>query len=89
MGHEGRHIPNRLKKYRSMMGYTQTDVAKLLGLESTCRLSRWEKGSALPNVINLFKLGILYRTLPEELYRNVSIDLRKDIREMESLIGKS
>lgn len=88
MGHDGRHIPNRLKKYRSMMGYTQKDVAKMLGIENTCRLSRWEKGFALPNVINLFKLSILYRTLPEELYRDISSELRDTLRKSELLIKK-
>lgn len=85
MGHEGRHIPNRLKRYRSMMGFTQKQVAQLLGHESPGRLSRWEKGCAYPSVINLFKLSILYHALPDELYHEVSSTLRKHIRRQREI----
>lgn len=68
MVHEGRHIPNRLRKHRMMKGFKQQDVAKLLGHKSTCRISRWEKGLSMPSATNLIKLHILYGTLIEELY---------------------
>jgi transcriptional regulator with XRE-family HTH domain len=68
MGHAGRHIPNRLRKFRKISGYSQTDVMKLLGFKSTNRISRWEKGLAFPSVENLLKLSILYRTLADQLY---------------------
>ncbi len=50
------------------MGYKQNEVAKLLGLKSASRISKWEKGLAMPSVENLIKLSALYATLMNELY---------------------
>lgn len=81
MEHEkrGRHIPNHLRKYRKMAGYKQTEVAKLLGLKSTNRLSRWEHGLSMPSVKNLLLLSILYCTLPNQLYSELAAQLKQQI----------
>ena len=63
------NYPNNLKQYRLHRGLNQKDVAKYLGLQSTDRISRWEQGNTLPNIINLFKLSALYHTTPDKLYR--------------------
>jgi transcriptional regulator with XRE-family HTH domain len=62
---------NNLKRYRRLMGYTQKDVAVLLGLKSSNRISNWEQGKAVPNIVNLIDLSILYCTLPAELYSDL------------------
>jgi transcriptional regulator with XRE-family HTH domain len=62
---------NNLKRYRRLMGYTQKDVAVLLGLKSSNRISNWEQGKAVPNIVNLIDLSILYSTLPAELYSDL------------------
>jgi len=61
-------LENRLKELRMSLGLRQEDVAMQLGIECTDRLSHWEKGKAMPNVVNLLKLSILYDTAPEKLY---------------------
>ncbi len=61
-------LPNSLKIYRRMMGYSQKEVAKIFQFKSPSRISRWEKGEAMPSVSNLFLLSILYKTLPAQLY---------------------
>lgn len=76
-------ILNRLRKHRKLMGYKQSDVAELLGLKNTNRLSRWEKGLSLPNTINLIKLSIIYRTFPNELYFDLLLKLRHDLLQKE------
>lgn len=65
------------------MNYKQQDVAKLLGHKNTNRISRWEKGLALPSVINLIKLSIIYRTIPSELYFDLLLNLREEVLEKE------
>ena len=72
-------IPNRLWLHRKRMGYTQKEVAKQLGLRSTSIISRWEKGEALPSCINLLKLSLLYKTLVNDFYRDLSKDLAKEL----------
>lgn len=72
-----KRFPNRLRRYRRMMGYSQVGVARILGLKSKGRLSEWESGKHFPGVRNLLKLSLLYHTLIEQLY----YDLREAIRE--------
>lgn len=71
-----KNIPNRLRKFRKINSYSQRFVASVLGLRSTSIISRWEKGVSYPNLQNLIKLSLLYRTLIDQLY----FDLREDIR---------
>lgn len=61
-------IPNRLRRFRRITGLTQIEVAEKLGLTSVDRVSIWEKGTGMPNSINLLKLALLYNVLPHELY---------------------
>jgi DNA-binding XRE family transcriptional regulator len=61
-------VPNNLKEHRIRCGYTQKEVAELLGMQCEDRLSHWEKGQALPSVGNLFKLAQLYKVQIEEIY---------------------
>ncbi|HEX5001765.1 MAG TPA: helix-turn-helix transcriptional regulator [Bacteroidia bacterium] len=61
-------LENDLKKLRNSKGYTLEDVAKKLNMDCKDRLSQWERGTAVPGLLNLFKLSVLYDTLPHELY---------------------
>ena len=64
-------IPNNLHHHRIQSGLRQIDVAHALGLESSDRISLWEKRTAVPHLVNLFKLARLYRTQIEKLYAEV------------------
>ena len=66
-----RTFPNTLRLHRKIMGYTQRQVAMLLGLHDSVPISLWESGAKLPNTENLIKLSLLYRTYPNELYSDV------------------
>ena len=63
-------IPNNLKEYRSKCGYTQKQVAEMLGLQCEDRICHWEKGQAMPSVKNLMKLCTLYKIKVEDAYIN-------------------
>lgn len=65
------------------MGYRQKEVAVLLGFANTNRISRWEKGLAFPGMVNLFKLSIIYRTFPNELYFDLLVELRHQVLQAE------
>ena len=75
--------PNNLRAHRIKAGLRQLDVARALGLESTDRISRWENGSAVPHILNLFKLARLYGTQPEKLYvelfSNVGMSIHPEV----------
>ena len=69
--------PNNLREYRLKLGLRQKDVAKSLGLDFMDRLSRWENGWAIPNLVNLFKLANLYNVPADELYRELRQSIEK------------
>ena len=89
MRYEGRHVVkfNRQKIIRLEAGYTHQDVVKLLGLKSPRLLSRWENGDSMPSLENLFKLSIIYRRLPNDLYWDLYCDLRDEIRKREKKLA--
>lgn len=59
---------NSLRDHRTKAGLLQRDVAKLLGMDCADRLSRWENGQAVPSIVNLFKLAVLFKVEPHLLY---------------------
>lgn len=73
--------PNRLRKYRKQMGYDQKYVAHILGHKCTSQLSRWEEGLAMPSVINLLKLSIIYGRLPSDLYFDTYLELKDKLQK--------
>jgi len=84
MGIDLRNVPNRLKLYREMEGYTQKDVASILSFKNSAVISSWELGTSRPSLEYVLKLSILYHTLPGELfcdlytiYRNEIVEARK------------
>ena len=79
MDSEKKEISNYLRRYRLMLGYTQGQVASKLGIKSTSIISRWEKGSAFPDLRNLLKLSIIYKTLIDQLYFELRQTLTADM----------
>jgi len=79
-------IPNCLRKYRKTRGLTQKDVARILRLKSASRISRWENGLCFPNLLSVFKLAILYRTMVDGLFIDLRQSLKKDIYKREMVL---
>lgn len=76
---ERRRIPNSLKKYRRMSGLSQRKVAASLGLQETSCISRWEKGEYMPGIEYLFRLSLLYKTSPTNLYYDLWHQLNQEL----------
>ncbi|MBA4850481.1 helix-turn-helix transcriptional regulator [Emticicia sp. BO119] len=76
-------FPNRLKVYRMGVCLSQKQVAKVLGLPNTSKLSRWEHGYGYPSIEHLFYLCLLYKTIPQSIYTDLWQNISKDffIRE--------
>ncbi len=72
-------IPNALRKFRKTNGYTQKQVASLLGVRSPGMISRWEQGSRLPSPVNMFRIAVLYRTMVDGLYIDLIRALRREM----------
>lgn len=72
-------IPNRLHEQRQKAGLLQREVASQLGLDCADRISQWENGTAMPSVMNLFKLSALYNVPPQELYQEMFEGIQQNI----------
>jgi len=82
-----KRLPNLLRRYRRTRGLTQRDVAKLLGLRTSSRISKWESGACLPSLANAFRLSVVYRVLADALFVDLLRSLRKDINEREKKLS--
>ena len=71
-------FPNKLRSFRRTNGYSRKKVAKVLGYADTSVLSRWERGVALPGLLQTFKLARIYHTSPQILFNDLWNDLDKD-----------
>jgi len=76
-----KNIPNCLRKLRKVNGYSQKQVAMILGVRNTGMISRWEKGWRMPSPLNIFRLSILYNTMADALYIDLIRFMRKEIQE--------
>ena len=76
-----KRIPNSLRKYRKAAGLKQREVAKLLGLKSASMISRWERGVCLPELPNVFKLALIYRTMVDALFMDLRNALKEEIKK--------
>lgn len=69
--------PNNLRLYRQKAGLRQIDVGHLIGVDFMDRVSRWENGSSMPNMTNLFRLAALYKVSPQDLYQDLWQGIKK------------
>jgi transcriptional regulator with XRE-family HTH domain len=74
---------NELLVYRRRMGFSQKQVARLLGRQDTSMLSRYERGHSLPPLVIALQLEIIYRVPVAFLYLGLYRQLKKEIRSME------
>ena len=72
-----------------MLGYSIKDVAWLLKLHCSSRISRWEKGKALPSLKNAIKLGLLYHSLIEQMFLEYRSGLKDELLEREKQLQAS
>lgn len=75
---------NHLVHYRKRMRLTQFQVARLLGWKNTKGLGKIESGQVIPTLTTAFKLGSIYRTPVEFLFKDRYEALRNEIRAREA-----
>ena len=66
-----KRIPNALRRCRESKGLSQSEVAKLLGFKDKTWISHWERGDAMPNLVSILRLAVLYEATVEGLFRDL------------------
>jgi transcriptional regulator with XRE-family HTH domain len=75
--------PNNLVVYRRRMGFTQKQVARLLGYRDTSMISHYEHNRALPPLPAALGLEIILRTPVAFLFPAMYEELKRQIRQQE------
>lgn len=78
-----RYCNNRLLYHRTILKYKLQDVAYLLGHKHQDMIGRWERGACMPKGCELLKLCLIYRTLPHDLYPDLTDELKQEITARE------
>jgi transcriptional regulator with XRE-family HTH domain len=81
--HSAKQKHNDLILYRRRMGFTQKQVARLLGHRDASMVSHYEHGRALPPLAVALGLEIIYRVPVAFLFPAMYDELKKEIREQE------
>lgn len=76
---------NELKETRKSLKMRQQDVADILGFCTTDRISHWEKGQAMPSLINLSRLCAIFKVCPHDLYPELFREAIAEIQEKRKL----
>jgi transcriptional regulator with XRE-family HTH domain len=80
---------NNLVLYRRRMGFSQKQVARLLGQRDASMVSHYEHGRAMPPLPVALSLEIIYRVPVAFLFPSLYDQLKLTIRaEEESLAGR-
>ena len=74
---------NKLVLYRRRMGFTQKQVARLLGQRDASMVSHYEHGRALPPLASALGLEIIYRVPVAFLFPGMYDELKRGIRQRE------
>lgn len=61
-------LRENLRRFRTEAGYSQGDVARLLGM-NRATYTYYETGKTPPSVVDLYHLSQLYRRCLEEFFR--------------------
>lgn len=62
-----------------MAGLSQKRVAKLMHFKNTNSISQWEKGASCPSLQQIFRLSLLYKTVPMHLYFELWQSLKEEM----------
>ncbi|MEN6520072.1 MAG: helix-turn-helix transcriptional regulator [Armatimonadota bacterium] len=76
-----KHIHNYLKRCRKECGLSQKEVARILGLESSSMISRWEKGVSLPETLNALKMAAIYQTTVDYVFEDLRLNIQDELSE--------
>lgn len=81
-------LGNRLWQYRKRMGFTQEEVAAILGHVTRDLISHFEHGRRMPSFTTALKLEIVYRVPVAFLFPEQYQRLKVRLREREERLRK-
>ena len=80
--------PNHLTRYRERLGFTQQQLAHIIGCRSRETVGRFESGETLPGTMTLLRLSAVVRIPVEFLYQETYLGIREEVRTQEERMPK-
>lgn len=77
--------PNRIRYYRKLHGYTQAELAKLVGISHRHVIAKWERGEWMPHGNHLMKMEYIFNVSKDQLYDHYQI-LMEEVNEAKQFI---
>lgn len=75
-----KHLQHYLRTYRRRHGFSQAEVALLLGASSDTKVSRYESFRRSPSVTSVFAYEIIFKTPVRNLFAGAYDIVRRDVR---------
>ena len=69
-------LGEKIKKYRETKGFTQAEIAELLGV-SPATVSKYEAGTLEPNIESIKKISELFEVSIDKLLKDDAFDISK------------
>lgn len=79
--------PNRLRRYRKKAGFTQKELAKLIGHRTAAHISRYEHGAKLPSLITALKICSALDTIVDVAFDELVAPVREEVRQRQEKSG--
>ena len=73
--------PNQLRRYRKKAGFTQKQVAKLIGHKTAGHISRYENGIKMPSLATALKICSALGTLVEVVFGEINLLIEDEIKK--------
>src|ERR1043166_5689035 len=81
-------LPNYLKTYRKRAGFSQDEVAFLLGCASGAKVSRYERRSRQPGLETALGYKALFGTAVDELFAGLSEKVESEVVKRARILGE-
>ena len=80
--------PNNIQMYRERIGFTQDQLAHIVGCKSSRRVRRLESGWVIPGSLMMLRLAAALRVSADYLYEETYKQLREEVRGTEERMPK-
>ena len=80
--------PNSVQKYRERLGFTQEQLALIVGCKNGRRVRRLESGWVMPGSVMMLRLAAALRVSVDFLYEETLNSLREEVRATEERMPK-
>ena len=74
-------LPHYLRTYRRRHGFSQSEIAALLGATSDTKVSRYESFRRNPSVTTVFAYEIIFNIPVRDLFAGAYDDVHRNVRE--------